>query len=132
MIRNEKSTHFFKREIVSEPTKVKMKSDKYYFNSTKVVIIHNKKSTFISPIYSFPLVGNMIAYTLNQGTNRENYFNHTIYKEKLPILAGNEHRSIQFSLHRPRLFQLSIGNCTGLFRQRRISKCLFPRRHNTY
>ena len=39
-------------------------------------------STFVSPIYVFSLPGNIIVYMPNQGTNREKYFNHAIYKGK--------------------------------------------------
>ena len=41
----------------------------------------NKKnnSTFVSPIYTFSLAGNIIVYTPLQGTNGAKYFNHIIY-----------------------------------------------------
>ena len=55
------------------------------------------------------LAGNIIAYTPNQGTNREDYLNHIIYKGKKCrlTLAGNEHLSVHFFLHGPRIFHLS-------------------------
>ena len=68
---------------------------------------YNNNSTFISPIYTFSLTGNIIVYTPNQGTNREKYIHHKIYKGKMPFLAGNKHLSIHFFLHGPRLFHLS-------------------------
>ena len=51
--------------------------------------------------------GNIIVYTPNRGTNREEYFNHIIYKEKMPTLAGNKQLSVHSFLHRRRLFHLS-------------------------
>ena len=39
--------------------------------------------------YLYPsLAGNMIVYTPNQGTNREKYFNHIIYKGKDADFCG--------------------------------------------
>ena len=67
--------------------------------------IHN--STFVSPIYTFSLAGNLIVYTPIQGTNRETYFNHITYKGKMATVTGNKHFSVQFFLHRPRLLHLS-------------------------
>ena len=49
MVCNENSTLFFETELVLESTTVKMKSDKYYFNSTKVVNNYKNNSTFVSP-----------------------------------------------------------------------------------
>ena len=86
-------------------------------------------STFFSPIYTFFLAGNTIFYTTIQGRNRKNYFNHIIYKGKMPTLAGNKHLSVLFFFHRPRLFHLSTEKCMGLIRQKWTSKWLFPRRH---
>ena len=68
--------------------------------------LYNKNSIFVSHIYTFPLAGKIFVYTLIQDTNREKYFNHTISKEKLPILAGNKHLSVPFILDKPRLFRL--------------------------
>ena len=52
--------------------------------------LYNNKSTFVSPFYTtLSLAGNKIVYTPIQGTNRENYFNHIIYKGKIPSLAGS-------------------------------------------
>ena len=39
-------------------------------------------NNFVSPIYTFSLAGKIIVYTPSQGTFREKYFNHTIYKGK--------------------------------------------------
>ena len=69
--------------------------------------LHSSNITFISPIYTFSLAENIIVYTPIQGTNREKYFNHIIYKAKMPTLAGNKHVSVHFFLHRPRLFHVS-------------------------
>ena len=73
----------------------------------KATILNNINSTFVTPIYTFSLAGNIIVYPPMQATNREKYFNHIIYKGKMPTLAGNEHLCVQFFLHRPRLFHLS-------------------------
>ena len=63
--------------------------------------------------------GNIIVYTLDQGTNREKNFNHIIYQmEKMSTLAGNKHLSVHFFPHGPRPFHLwtvkstvrSVGN----------------------
>ena len=43
--------------------------------------LYNKNCTFISPFYTF-LWRETIVYTPNQGTIREKYFNHIIYKGK--------------------------------------------------
>ena len=52
----------------------------------KATNLCNNTSTFVSPICTFSLAGNIIIYTPNQGTNRENYFNLIIYKRKMPTL----------------------------------------------
>ena len=44
--------------------------------------LYNNYSTFVSPIYTFSVAGNIIVYRPIQGTNREKYFNHIIYREK--------------------------------------------------
>ena len=46
--------------------------------------------TFISPIYTFSLVGDLIVYTKNQGTNREIFFIKYEVKVKIPTLARNK------------------------------------------
>ena len=46
----------------------------------------NINSTFISPIYTFSLAGNIVVYTPSKGTNREKYFNHINYKDKRCLL----------------------------------------------
>ena len=50
--------------------------------------LYKNNCTFISPIYKFSLAGNIIVYTPNQGTNREKYFNHIIYKGKDAYSGG--------------------------------------------
>ena len=84
------------------------------FNEDKIVKDFNKKvqslyihsSTFVSAIYNFSLAGIITLYTPNQGTNREKYFNHIIYKARMPTLARNKHDSVHIFLHEPRLFYL--------------------------
>ena len=49
---------------------------------TKATNLYNNHSTFVSPINTFSLAGNIIVYTPDQGTNREKYFNHNIKKKK--------------------------------------------------
>ena len=49
----------------------------------------------------------------NQGTNREKYFNHIIYRRNgMPTLAGSKHPSVHFIPHGPRLFHLSTEKST--------------------
>ena len=89
---------------VSMKTKQLMISTKVQYQ--KATNLYNNISTFVSPIYTFSLAGNIIVYTPNQGSNREKYFNHIIYKRKMPTLAGNKHLSVRFFLHVLRLFHL--------------------------
>ena len=96
-----------------QPWKIRVRHQKSY----KIY----ENSTFSSPCYTFSLAGNILIFTLIQGTNRENYFNHIIYKKKMPTRAGNKHPSVQFSFHRQRLFHLSTEKCTGLIRKKRTS-----------
>ena len=56
-----------------------------YQKATNLNIIN---STFVSPIYTFSLAGNIFVYTPNQGTSREKYFNHIIYKGKNAKCGG--------------------------------------------
>ena len=74
--------------------------------NTKNYNLYNKINTFVSPIYTFSFAGNKIVYTPNQSSDREKYFNHIIYKGKMPTLAGNKHLSVHFFLHGSRLFHL--------------------------
>ena len=55
---------------------------------------------------TYPFAGNIIVYTPIQGTNKEKYFNHIVYKVKMPTLAGNKHLSVHFFLPGMRLFHL--------------------------
>ena len=50
----------------------------------------------------------------------------------MPIVAENKHLSDPLFFRRPHLFRLSTEKCTGLIRQKRTSKWLFPRRRNKY
>ena len=61
--------------------------------------------------------------------SREKYFNHNNYKGNMPTLAGNK----QFPPFLPlqnASFPSFEGKYTGLISRKRISKCLFSRRHN--
>ena len=51
----------------------------------KAAKLYIDNNTSVSSTYTFSLAGNIIVYTPNQSTNREQYFNH-IYKEKMPTL----------------------------------------------
>ena len=46
--------------------------------------------TFVSPIYTFSLVGNRIVYTPSQGTNKEKYWHFYYIKARMLTLAGNK------------------------------------------
>ena len=76
------------------------------------------------------LAGNWIVYNPNQGTNREKYFNHFIFKEKDANSGG------KWTILRPFLPSQTAsspsfdGKSTGPIRQKWPSKWLFPRRHN--
>ena len=74
----------------------------------------NDNSTFVSPIYTISLAGNIIVYTPIQGTNREKYFYRIIFEGKKPTPVGNKHLSVRFFFHRPRLFHFSTEKCTCL------------------
>ena len=69
--------------------------------------LYNINSSFVSTISTFPWRETYIFDTPNQVTSREKYFNHNIYKGKMPTSAVSKHPSIQFFLHGPRLFHLS-------------------------
>ena len=57
------------------------------------VITNNKNTnpycTFVSPIYTFCLAGNIFVYTPSKSTNREKYFKYFYYKRNMERLAGN-------------------------------------------
>ena len=95
----------------------------------KATKLYNYISTFVSPIYTFFLAGNINVYMPIQGTNREKYFNHNIYKGRMPTLTGNKHLCVHFFFQRPRLFHLSTGKGTGLNRKKWTSEWFFRRRH---
>ena len=63
-------------------------------------------STFVSPIYTFSLAGNIIAYTPIRGTNSEDYFNHIIYKRKKIRLWREINSSPSISYFRDRVFSI--------------------------
>ena len=53
------------------------------FNTVCTLLdIINDNSAFLSPIYTFSLARNIIAYTPTQGTKREKYLNRMKYKGK--------------------------------------------------
>ena len=89
----------------------------------KATKLYNNNITFVSPIHTFSSAGNIIAYTPIQGSNKEKYFNHIIYKGKMQTL-------------RPFLpiwtasFPSIDGKSSGPIRQKWTSKWLLPRRHN--
>ena len=96
----------------------------------KATFLYNIISTFVSPSYTFSLAGNINVYTPIRGSNGEKYFNHIIYKGKMPTLVGNKHLSVHFFFHTPRFFHLPTEEGTGLIRQKWTLKELFPRRHS--
>ena len=55
---------------------------KFEYKNTNAKILYNHNSTFVSPIYTFSLAGTIIVYMLIQGTNRDKYFIHIIYRGK--------------------------------------------------
>ena len=73
----------------------------------KATKLYSNKSTFVSPIYTFSLAGNLIVYSPIRGTNMEKYFNQIIYKGKMPTVAGNKHLPVHSFLHRQHLFHFS-------------------------
>ena len=86
--------------------------------------------TVLSFFYIYlTLAGNIFVYTPNEGTTREKYFDHIIYKGKDADSGGKQ------TLFRPLLpsrtasFPSCNGKSTGPIRRKRISKWLFPRRH---
>ena len=68
------------------------------------IIVCKTISTFVSPINTFSLAGNIIFYTPIHSTNREKYFNRIIEKGKVSNLAVNKHIFVHLFTHRPRLF----------------------------
>ena len=73
----------------------------------KATKLYNNNGTFVYPIYTFSLAGNIIVYTPIQGTNRERYLNQIIYKGTMLTLAENKHFFVHLFFHGPRLFHLS-------------------------
>ena len=71
----------------------------------KATYVYIINSFFVSPIYTFSLAGNIIVDTPNQGTNRENYFNHNIYKGKMLTLAVKK-SSPSISSFKDRVFSI--------------------------
>ena len=55
--------------------------------NTKGYNLYNHNNTLVSPIYTFSLPENKFGYAPNQETNREKYFNQTIYDGKTPTLV---------------------------------------------
>ena len=66
----------------------KMQALCYSVQNLKAAILYNKKLYFCFSYLHLSLAGNIIVYTLNQGTNREKYFNHIIYKGKGADFCG--------------------------------------------
>ena len=73
MFQSKQAVNFFR--IMSTISK----ATKFYINI----------STFVSPIYTFSLVRNVIVYTQIQDTNGEKHFIHIIYEGRMPTLAEN-------------------------------------------
>ena len=116
--------------------RVSTKANRWWFQRRSPIPeatkIYSNNSTSVSPIYTFSMAGNKAVYTPIQGTFMKKYFNHTIYKGKMPTLARKKHLSFYLLLHRTRLFHLSTEKVTGLTRQKCTTKWLFPLRRNNY
>ena len=74
------------REKVSK--KVNIKRSKILEQYRKGYKLYDNSCTFVYTSYTFPLAGNRIVYTPIQGTKREKYLNHIIYKGKMSTLLG--------------------------------------------
>ena len=61
--------------------------------------LYFNNNTIASRIYTLSMAAETNVYTPIQGTNKEKYFNHIIYKGKMPTLAANKHLSVHFFLH---------------------------------
>ena len=109
------------------PQKQSVNDFKKWIKYQKATNLSNSNITFIPPINTFALAGNIIVHTPTQGTNRGKNFNHNIYEGKMPTLARNTHLSVYFCLHRQRFFHLSTENNTCLFPQKWTSRWFFPR-----
>ena len=107
-------TAFYYEEKVSMKTKTVNDSNNHNF------------SIFVSPVFTFPLAGNIIFYTPNQVEMGKSTLVIIFIMERLPTLAKNKHLSVHFFLQGPRLFCLSIekvqvqsvrsGHQSGYFR----------------
>ena len=67
--------------------------------------LYDKNSTFISPIYTFPWRETFTRLIKVQIEKRTLFI--LFMKRKTPTLGKNEHPSVHFFLHGPRLFPLS-------------------------
>ena len=84
--------------------------EKNSFNNTKGCNLYNNIIIFVPPISTFSLGGNIIVNTPIRDTDREKYFNHIIYKGKMPTMAGNEQLTTNSSFIDDGLFHLSTEN----------------------
>ena len=95
-------------------------SNKQTVNNVEFFLAQNRKGynlyinncTFVSPIYTFSLAGNISVYTPFQGTIREKYFNHIIYKAKKRRLRRGTNNSPSISSFTDRVF--------SIFRQKNV------------
>ena len=74
---------------------------------TKATKFYSNSSSFVSPIYTISVAGNIIVYTPFPNRNSEKNFNQNLYKRKTHILAGSKHLCVQFFFHGPCVFHLS-------------------------
>ena len=125
-----KCSLFFQREKVSTSTNSYKKIKQNSLQNKKGYTLYDNNSTFVSPIYTFSLAGNITVYTPYKGTIGEKYFNHIIYKGKMPTPAGNEHLSIRFFFQRLRLFNLSTENVRVKSVRNGNQSVYLTRRHN--
>ena len=92
--------------------------------------LYNNNSTVVPPIQNFSLAGNIIVYKPNQGTNREKYFIHIIYKGKNAESRGKQTPLRPFLPSWTASFPSFDGKSTGTIRQKWTSKSLFPCRRS--
>ena len=94
-----------------------------WFTREGIIFLNN--STFVYPIYTFSLKGNINVCTPSQYTNREKYFNNINHKERIPTLAGNKHLFMLLFPHWPR-FSISRRKKYGPNRSAMDIEVLIP------
>ena len=91
----------------------------------KATKLYNPNSTFVSPIYTFSLAGNIIVYKPIQGTNKEKYFNHLSITEKCRLWRElNTSPSISSFIHR--VFSIFRRKKYGSNPLEKDTKVIFP------